>query len=173
MARELFLTNGRLIQSGIMGYPSGGTSYGMAVIFDKSFAFYDGQIKFKIPYTKVLEVKLENFQVGAVRGMLTLGSTVALQLQQIQNMLSLRYTDEKGTERNAKFQIKGALTIPGEGDRAREFLNYLIEFKSDFAATSTASDPTTRLEKPKALKDKGIISEEEFQAKKQKLLEEM
>jgi hypothetical protein len=65
------------------------------------------------------------------------------------------------------------LTIPGEADRAREILNHLLEFKGNFAHSSPTSDPMTRLEKLKSLKDQGAISEAEFQAKKSKLLEQM
>jgi hypothetical protein len=159
-------------RGGVTGHPKAATFYGMAVVLDKSFAFYDKQMTAKIPYANILEVKLENFQVGAVRGILAAGA-VALQLQQTQNILSIRYRDEKGVERDAKFQINGSMTIPGEAARAREFLNYLLEFKGDFSANSTTSDPMVKLEKLKALKDRGVISDAEFQAKKIKLLEQM
>jgi hypothetical protein len=159
-------------QGGIAGYPNSASLYGMAVVLNKSFAFYDKQMTVKILYVNVLEVKLENFQVGAIRGALAAGA-VALQLQQTQNILSIRYRDEKGVERDARFQINGSVTIPGEAERAREFLNYLLEFKGDFSANSPTSDPMARLEKLKALKDRGVISDAEFQAKKTKLLEQM
>ncbi|MDD1415158.1 SHOCT domain-containing protein [Dolichospermum sp. ST_con] len=159
-------------QGGVAGHPKASTSYGMSVVLDKAFTFYDQQITIKIPYENIVEAKLENFQVGSIRGILGSGA-VAVQLQLTQNILSIRYMDTKGVERNAKFQVNGSRTIPGEGERAREFLNYLLEFKGDFVSTSVAPDPGTQLEKLKALKDKGIISEAEFQAKKDKLLEQM
>lgn len=159
-------------QGGIAGFPSASTSQGMAVVLNKSFAFYDNQMTAKIAYSNVLEVRLENFQVGAVRGALAAGA-VALQLQQTQNVLSIRYKDEKGVERDARFRINGSVTIPGEAVRAREFLNYLLEFKGEFADNSAKLDPIVKLEKLKALKDSGVISEAEFQAKKSQLLEQM
>jgi hypothetical protein len=178
-AKKLLAINEKVVfnqwatyRGGVAGYPSAASSYGMAVVLSKSFAFYDNQMTVKIPYTKVLEVKLDNFQVGAVRGALAAGA-VALQLQQTQNILCIRYKDEKGVEREARFQINGSATIPGEAERARELLNYLLEFKGNFAATNAALDPMAKLEKLKALKDQGVISEAEFQAKKSKLLEQM
>lgn len=178
-ARRLLAANEKVVfnqwatyQGGVAGHPSAATLYGMAVVLDKAFAFYDQQMAVKIPYADVFEAKLENFQVGAVRGTLAAGA-VALQLQQTQNILSIRHKDGKGVERKAKFQINGSRTIPGEAERDREFLNYLLEFKGDFVITSAASDPMTQLEKLNALKDKGVISEAEFQAKKSKLLEQM
>lgn len=178
-AKKLLAVNEKIMfnqwatyRGGITGYPNAATFHGMAVVLNKSFAFYDKQMTAKIPHTDILEVKLENFQVGAVRGILTAGA-VALQLQQTQNILSIRYKDEKGVERDARFQINGSMTIPGEAARAREFLNYLLEFKGDFSANSATSDPMAKLEKLKALKDRGVISDAEFQAKKIKLLEQM
>jgi len=79
-------------QGGIAGHPNSASFYGMAVVLNKSFAFYDKQMAVKIPYANVLEVKLENFQVGAIRGALAAGA-VALQLQQTQNILSIRYSN--------------------------------------------------------------------------------
>lgn len=159
-------------QGGVAGHPNTATSYGMSVVLSKAFTFYDQQIAVKIPYASIVEAKLENFQVGSIRGMLASGA-VAVQLQQTQNILSIQYRDAKGVERNAKFQVNGSGTIPGEGERARELLNHLLEFKGDFANAAVAPDPLTQLEKLKALKDKGAISEAEFQAKKGKLLEQM
>jgi Short C-terminal domain len=178
-AKGLLATNEKIVfnqwatyQCGVTGHPSASTSYGMAVVLNKSFAFYDKQLSAKIPYSRILEITLENFQVGAIRGALAAGA-VALQLQQTRNILSIRYKDDKGIERDAKFQINGSLTIPGEADRAREVLNYLLEFKGDFANSSSVADPMARLEKLKSLKDQDAISEAEFQAKKSKLLEQM
>lgn len=159
-------------QGGVSGHPNVATSYGMAVVLDQAFVFYDKQMSVKILYVNLLEAKLENFQVDAIRGMLASGA-VALQLQQTKNILSLRYKDKQGLERNAKFRINGAITIPGEADRAREFLNYLLEFQGKFAPNFVESDPIAKLEKLKVLKEKGVISEAEFQKKKSKLLDQI
>jgi hypothetical protein len=89
--------------------------------------------------------------------------------------LELSYLDDENTERSAKFQINGAFTIPGEVEKAVEFLNHLLEFKGKFEGKSTGSvgDPLSRLEKLKKLKDQGVITEAEFEAKKRGLLDQL
>ena len=122
----------------------------------------------------MIEAKLDFFQLGGVRGILGLGD-VGRQLQQTKNILELSYLDDENTERSAKFQINGALTIPGEAEKAVEFLNHLLEFKGKFEGKSTGSvgDPLSRLEKLKKLKDQGVITEAEFEAKKRGLLDQL
>lgn len=119
-----------------------------------------------------MEIKPRYFQPGAVRGFLAAGA-VGVQLQQTQNILEIRYLDDKGTERSAKFQIHDFATIPGEAVKARELLNQLLEFKGSFASTSSVTDPMAKLEKLKALKDRRVISETEFEMKKRILLDQM
>lgn len=161
-------------KGGIRGYPNSAQSSGFAFVIDHSFVFYDKDISFKVLYEQVKEAKLDFFQLGGVRGILGLGD-VGRQLQQTKNILELSYLDDENTERSAKFQINGALTIPGEAERAVEFLNYLLEFKGKFMSKSTGdiADPLSRLEKLKKLKDQGVITESEFEGKKRGLLDQL
>lgn len=161
-------------RGGVRGYPNSAQSSGFAFVLDHYFVFYDKDISFKISYEKVIDAQLDFFQLGGVRGMLALGD-VGRQLQQTKNILDLRYIDEEDTERSAKFQINGALTIPGEAEKAAEFLNHLLEFKGQFTgkAATNKSDPVSKLEQLKKLKDQGIINESEFEAKKRELLDQM
>ncbi|WP_442949383.1 SHOCT domain-containing protein [Nostoc sp.] len=71
--------------------------------------------------------------------------------------------------------IRSALTIPGEAEKAREFLNYILEFKGQFLGYSSKnlSDPLSKIEKLKKLRDQGAISDDEFETKKRKLLEQL
>lgn len=162
-----------IYRGGIRGYPNSAQSSGFAFVIDHSFVFYDKDISFKVLYEQVIEAKLDFFQLGGVRGILGLGD-VGRQLQQTKNILELSYLDDENTERSAKFQINGALTIPGEAERAVEFLNYLLEFKGKFMGKSTAdiADPLSRLEKLKKLKDQGVITSE-FEHKKRGLLDQL
>jgi len=87
--------------------------------------------------------------------------------------VTVTYLDETDVERTAKFQIHGALTIPGEAIKAQEFLNYILDFKGKFfrkdaAGSGLSNNPLETLEKLKRLKDEGIISESEFEAKKRR-----
>ena len=159
-------------QGGVAGYPNAAIFYGVAVVLTDSFVFLGKSILFKLPYMKVLEVKLDYFQPGAVRGFLAAGA-VGMQLQQTKNIFEICYLAEHGTERSARFQIHGSATIPGEAVKARELLNQLLEFKGSFASTSNVTDPIAKLDKLKALKDRGVISEAEFEMKKRILLDQM
>lgn len=91
------------------------------------------------------------------------------------SFFSLHYLDIEGIERNARFHIHGASTIPGEAVKAREFLNHILEFKGKFLCQLPKSNGDTffKLEKLKEIKDKGLITESEFQAKKRDLLDEL
>jgi len=161
-------------RGGVRGFPNSAQSSGFAFVLEHYFVFYDKDISFKISYEKVIDAQLDFFQLGGVRGMLALGD-VGRQLQQTKNILDLRYIDEEGTERSAKFQINGALTIPGEAEKAAKFINHLLEFKGQFAGkqATNKNDPISKLEQLKKLKDQGIINESEFEAKKRELLAQM
>jgi hypothetical protein len=161
-------------RGGIRGYPNSAQSSGFAFVLNHSFVFYDKDISFKVLYERVIEAKLDFFQLGGVRGILGLGD-VGRQLQQTKNILELSYLDDENTERSAKFQINGAFSIPGEAEKAVEFLNHLLEFKGKFEGKSTGSvgDPLSRLEKLKKLKDQEVITEAEFEAKKRGLLDQL
>lgn len=159
-------------KGGVRGYPNASQNPGVAFVLDHSFAFYDNQVLCKLAYERIIEVKLDFFEMGGVRGFLASGD-VGRQLQQTKNTLELCYLDDQNTERSARFQINGALTIAGEAEKAREFINYLLEFKGQFASKSgnTQSDPISKLEKLKKLRDQGLITESEFDEKKRKLLD--
>ena len=159
-------------KGGVRGYPNASQNSGFAFVLDHSFAFYDNQVLWKVAYERIIEAKLDFFQMGGVRGFLASGD-VGRQLQQTKNTLELCYLDDENTERSAKFQIHGAMTIAGEAEKAMEFLNYLLEFKGEFASKSAndQSDPIFKLEKLKKLREQGLITESEFDDKKRKLLD--
>ncbi|MEG4242626.1 SHOCT domain-containing protein [Microcoleus sp. MON2_D6] len=159
-------------KGGVRGYPNASQNPGFAFVLDYSFAFYDNQVLCKLAYERIIEAKLDFFEMSGVRGFLASGD-VGRQLQQTKNTLELCYLDDENTERSARFQIHGALTIAGEAEKAREFINYLLEFKGQFASKSgnTQSDPISKLEKLKKLRDQGLITESEFDDKKRKLLD--
>lgn len=118
--------------------------------------------------------------MSGVRGFLAFGDG-GRQLQQTKNTIDLQFIDDNNIKRNAKFQIHGAFTIPGEEVKAREFLNHLLEFKDRFIVSNHQSlsqnkpqlDNFSKLEKLKQLKDRGIISDTEFEIKKKQFLDEM
>ncbi len=161
-------------RGGVRGYPNSAKSAGQAFILSNSLAFYDSSMTCKIYYKQLIDARLDFFQMGGVRGVIALGD-VGRQLQQTKNILDLCYLDDEGTERNAKFQIHGALSIPGEAEKATEFLNHILEFKGQFLNrfSSSSSDPLFKLEKLQKLKDQGVITDFEFQEKKRKILDQL
>lgn len=167
-------------KGGIPGYPKASEDSGVAFILDNSFIFYDNQIQFKLFFNKIKEAKLDFFQMSGARGFLAFGDG-GRQLQQTKNRIDISYFDRKNIERNAKFQIHGAFTISGEEVKAREFLNHLLEFKDKFMVSNNQSlsqnkpqlDNFLKLEKLKQLKDRGVISDTEFETKKKQFLDEM
>ena len=136
--------------------------------------FSDELISWKLPYEKITQAELDFFQLGSVRSMIASGD-VARQLQETKNTLNITYLDKKNTTRVSKFQIHGALTIPGEAVKASEFLNHLFEFKEYFLnSKDTYQDDTiSKLEKLKELRDKDVITQAEFEDQTRKLLDDL
>jgi Short C-terminal domain len=167
-------------KGGISGYPKASEDPGVAFILDNAFIFYNYEIQFKLLFKNIIEAKLDFFQMSEARGIWAFGDG-GRQLQQTKNTIELNFIDDKSIERSTKFQIHGALSIPGEEVKAREFLNHLLEFKDQFmisnnqflSQSKSQLDNFSKLEKLKQLKDQGIISDREFEIKKQQFLDEM
>jgi hypothetical protein len=170
---QVLFHQGASYRGGLQGYPNAAKKNGFAFVFDNSFAFYDNDIAWKIPYERVTEVSLDSFKPSGTRAVLA--GVNARMLQEIQNIIALSYLDDDSIERIAKFQIHGALSIPGEAAKAGEFINHLLEFKKKFSSkvANNSSDPAVKLEKLKKLKEQGIISDSEFEAKKRELLDQL
>lgn len=163
-------------KGGMPGYPKISEDCGIAFVLNNSFVFYDREIKFKLFFNEIKEVKLDFYQMSEARGFWAFGDG-GRQLQQTKNTINLYYFDNKNVERSVNFQIHGAITIPGEEVKAREFLNHLLEFKEQFTVSHKQSvqqlDDFSKLEKLKTLKDKGVISDAEFEIKKKQFLDEI
>lgn len=146
-------------RGGIKGYPNQEKINGYAFVLDDYFVFYDNIITWKIPYKKLIEAKLDNFQMEEERALRALHADAGRQLQETKNTLELIYLDAEGIERNARFQIHGASTIPGEEIKAREFLNYILEFKNKFFHKThiNGTDISLKLEKLMEDKKRSII----------------
>src|SRR5260370_964087 len=73
-------------------------------------------------------------------------------------------------------RIHGAMTIPGEQQKAMEVLSHSNRFKPRFAKFTTAESGSgsdsivAKLDQLAQLKERGLISSEEFEAKKRELL---
>jgi hypothetical protein len=164
-------------RGGLPGYPSSTDKPGRAYILGDSIIFHDEQISWHIAYNKVIGAELDFFQLRGSRAFFA-GGNVGRMLQEVKNTVAVTYLDTENIERTVKFQIHGAATIPGEGVKAQEFLNHLLDFKKSFlkkeeVSAANQNDPLSTLKKLKELKDQGVISESEFEAKKQSILQQL
>lgn len=163
-------------KGGLPDVPEEGKQHGIAAIYEDGFYFRDVNISLRIPHERIQRVDQETFQLGGVRAMLA--GINAMTLQNVRNTLAFHFLDDDGVEQAARFQINGAMTIPGEQVKANEFLNYLAKFKAQFgsarpAITDSGIDIEARLEKLERLKDQGLIRPDEYEKKREELLNEL
>lgn len=165
-------------RGGLKGYPTHLEKAGMAYLTENALIFIQDILKCKLIYSDIMDVTLDNFQIEDHRSLL-LDSDTARQLQNVKNIVNIKYLDEDSAERDVKFQIHGALMVQGEEIKAREFLNRILDFKHQFLkpeihiSQEQGDDVFAKLDKLNNLKNRGIISDDEFECKKAKLLEEI
>jgi hypothetical protein len=148
---------------------------GKIFITNEMIVYTDKEKSFILPYGNIKDSSLTEFVMSGWRGVLGAGA-VGMQMQKVKNTLLIKYT-EGGVDYDIRFQIHGAASIPGEGIKAQEVINHISAFKSKFKKASEHSvsddDLMAKLEKLAALKQKGIISEKEFEKKKAELLSQL
>ena len=165
-------------RGGLKGYPTHLEKVGMAYLTENALIFIQDILKCKLIYSDMVDVTLDNFQIEDHRSLLLSGDT-ARQLQNVKNIVNIKYIDEDSVERDVKFQIHGALMVQGEEIKAREFLNRILDFKHQFLkpeihiSQEQGDDVFAKLDKLNDLKNRGIISDDEFECKKSKLLDEI
>lgn len=111
-------------RGGILGHVYNGEENfdnGSAFVLSRSFAFYNESISWKVFYKDIIEAKLDCFQMGSSLGFRAAIYDVGRQLQQTRNILQITYVDQKGIERDVRFQIHGDFRLAGEEVKAREF----------------------------------------------------
>ena len=134
--------------------------------------FIDLEVRWAVAWESIQDADLDTFKPGTVQSMLAgLNSIV---LRQIKSALALTYCDQGGVKRTARFNIHGAVTVYGDQDKATELLGHVNRFRPRFAAAGPTVTPQVDvgalLEKLASLREKGILTEEEFQKKKAELL---
>jgi len=165
-------------RGGLKGYPARLEKVGMAYLTKNALIFIQDILKCKPMYSNIMDVTLDNFQIEDHRSLLLDGDT-ARQLQNVKNIVNIKYLDGDSVERDVKFQIHGALMVQGEEIKAREFLNRILDFKHQFfkpevnVHKNQEDDVFSKIDKLNDLKTRGIISEDEFECKKAKLLDEI
>ncbi|MCI0849709.1 MAG: hypothetical protein J4N26_02005 [Chloroflexi bacterium] len=127
--KEKILWNGRA--SYIGGHPEfikGDKSEGNLRLTEQALEYTGGTVTIRLLVSDIIEGSLGTYQPGIIRRMLVGDSRV---LADVRNMLLVDF-DYRGTRHRAEFEIRGALTVPGNADRARELLNTLSSIKAKF-----------------------------------------
>lgn len=137
-----------------------------------------GEENFVIPYEKVVKFEIVKRQVSTTEHMLSNGDTKSL--EQLNN-IEISYIDENDSEQMARVEMLTGFTIYKQAEKCRELLdllrehNILSKLNKEKAEISKSSgdDILQQIEKLSELKEKGILSEDEFNKKKASLLERM
>lgn len=161
-------------REGLPEHPQESDNPGRIYIAAENIYFVDSKVVWKCGWTSVQEVGLDYFKPSGFRAVMAGGATARM-LQQVKNNVAITYHDDHGTQWTAKFQVHGALSIPGEERKATELLGQIIRYKPLFrkrldSTSPIAESPHSKIEALFALKEKGIISEEDFETKKRELL---
>ena len=104
------------------------------------------------------------------------GNTKSLE---VDNNIEITYLDEGGAEVLLRLEMLTGITVPAQAIKCREMLDILRQNKilQQFNKEASANDPAPasvdiveQIQKLKGLLDAGILSEDEFNAKKTELL---
>lgn len=132
-----------------------------------------------IPYTRVLDLQIVQRQLGTVEGIL--GGLNSRQLNQANN-IHITYENEQGQEVLLRLEMLSGITVMGQATKCLELEDRLRvngvrdKFKqrpTESAGNVPEDDIPSQIEKLAGLRNKGILSEEEFETKKADLLSRM
>lgn len=161
------------------------TAFGLNIMED-SFIFkpeyatmtsWFGDELFTIPYDKVVKFEIVRRQVTTSEALLGSGDTKNLEQD---NNIQITYLDDTGNQQMARVEMLTGVTIYGQAEKCRELLDLLREKRildklnrDTSAPAAKGDDILAQLEKLADLKAKGILSDDEFNAKKGELLAKM
>lgn len=138
-----------------------------------------GEENFVIAYDKVTKFEIVKRQVSMTEAMLSSnGDTKSLEQM---NNINITYIDDNGTEQMVRVEMLTGLTVYTQAAKCQELVDLLRE-KNIFSkfnketkenGQSSDNDILAQIEKLASLKEKGILSEEEFNQKKSALLEKL
>lgn len=151
------------------------------------FNLYDDKFEFEnkdwfkgviIPANKIKDVAIVERQIGGLDA-LGVGMLASNSLKQPNN-INISYVDENNQDVVIRFEMFSGGSVWGTAKKCQEFMDLLVskQIRSQFMKEGNSSGGnaqtesiTEKLEKLASLKEKGIITEEEFQEKKKALLE--
>lgn len=138
-----------------------------------------GEENFVIPYDKVTKFEIVKRQVSMTEAMLSSnGDTKSLEQM---NNINISYLDDEGAEQMARVEMLTGTTVYGQAAKCQELVDLLREKKilsklnkeKSQSVQSTGDDVLAQIEKLASLKEKGLLSEDEFNQKKATLLEKL
>lgn len=129
-----------------------------------------------IPHNRVLDLQIVQRQVGTVEGIL--GGLDSRQLNQPNN-IHISYESDSGEKVVLRLEMLSGITVMGQAKKCQEFEDRLrthhirekfCSVQDEAAQEKPGEDIPAQIEKLAALRDKGIISQQEFDTKKADLL---
>lgn len=138
----------------------------------------------EISYDRIKKLEIVERTISNTEMLLSSSSSDMTSMQQ-KNNIEITYDNDENIETVLRVEMLTGVSIYGQAGKCREFMDKLRQnqilnkFKSNEEKASSApqqpnqDDPITQLKKLSELKDMGIISEEEFNAKKTELLAKM
>ncbi len=135
---------------------------------------------YDIPYNNISELRIEKRTISTTELLLG-GSDNANQEQE--NVICILYTSNDNQKLTLRVEMLTGVTIYNQAAKCREFMDLLRqheitdkfqnEKKNETGASSGGNDVLAQLERLNQLKVAGIITEDEFNAKKAQLLEKL
>jgi hypothetical protein len=129
--------------------------------------------EFKIPYSEISSFEIAQRTVSTVEGLL--GGVNSRQLNQANN-IQITYTSGTDAEVVLRLEMITGVTVMGQAQKCNELMDFLRtnSILSKFAAKSDTlsehSDVSEEIKKLAELHAQGILTDEEFAAKKKQLL---
>lgn len=130
-----------------------------------------------IPYDDITDIRIEKRTISTTEMFLGAGNDAN---QQQENVIVLEYNDKDGKKATLRVEMLTGVTIYNQAAKCKELMDVLRRNdildrikKSEGGAKPVADDIPAQLEKLAKLKETGILTEEEFNAKKADLLAKM
>lgn len=176
------LYEGGLATIGAEKTKAGSGSIGMNIMPD-SFYFkptitaVDWFADLEIPYDKVKKFELIKRTVSNAELFLSSSATDAASLATL-NTMAITYDDVNGDEVYLKMEMLTGLSVQGQAKKCEEMMDVLrinkilprLNMESNGSIQTSQLSAADELKKYKDLLDSGIITQEEFDAKKKQLL---
>lgn len=144
-------------------------------ILKKTIGTKDWFDDFEIPYDSVQSFAITKRQAGNWEMMFSSDSTSARSTE-VENVLAITYIDEAGTEILLRLEMLTGFTVYNQAKTCQAMMdilrqnNILNRLNKTTAHNTSTTSSVDEIKKFKELLDMGILTQEEFDAKKKQLL---